>query len=101
LLIGWHPGLHQALQAGRDEGQMDMHEGTVVWFNNAKGYGFLSQESGPDVFVHFSSIQRDGYKSLKEGQRVRYRIGDSQKGPQAEDVVLVDGEPLPESGGEA
>lgn len=70
---------------------MENVQGTVVWFNNAKGFGFLSNESGgPDVFVHFSSIQRDGYKSLKEGERVRYRIGESPKGPQAEDVSVIE-----------
>ncbi len=63
--------------------------GTVAWFNNAKGYGFLTYEGGKDVFVHFSSIQRDGYKSLKEGEPVQFDIITGDKGPQADNVVLV------------
>ena len=63
-----------------------MAEGTVKWFNDAKGYGFIEQEGGPDVFVHFSAIQADGFKSLAEGQRVSFEITDGQKGPQAANV---------------
>ena len=63
--------------------------GTVVWFNNAKGFGFLSHEGGPDVFVHFSSIQTEGYKTLKEGDRVRFNITQAEKGPQADQVVVL------------
>lgn len=62
--------------------------GKVAWFNNAKGYGFLSHEGGKDVFVHFSSIQRDGYKSLKEGEPVQFDIIQGDKGPQADNVTL-------------
>ena len=62
-------------------------KGTVAWFNNAKGYGFLSHEGGADVFVHFSSIQRDGYKSLKEGEAVQFDIIQGGKGPQADQVT--------------
>jgi CspA family cold shock protein len=65
---------------------MSQHEGTVRWFNNAKGYGFLGQDGGPDVFVHFSSIQKDGYKSLKEGELVQYDVIQGEKGPQADQV---------------
>ncbi|MGI4829909.1 MAG: cold-shock protein [Janthinobacterium lividum] len=61
--------------------------GKVAWFNNAKGYGFLSHEGGADVFVHFSSIQRDGYKSLKEGEPVVFDIIQGDKGPQADLVT--------------
>lgn len=64
-------------------------EGTVVWFNNAKGFGFLSHEGGPDVFVHFTSIQSEGYKSLKEGDRVRFGIVQGDKGPQADNVIVL------------
>jgi CspA family cold shock protein len=60
--------------------------GTVKWFNNSKGYGFLTSEDGKDVFVHFSSITADGYKSLEEGQKVEFEITDGEKGPQAKDV---------------
>ena len=60
--------------------------GTVKWFNETKGYGFIAQEDGPDVFVHFSAIQGDGFKTLTEGQKVEFTVTDGQKGPQAENV---------------
>jgi cold shock protein len=60
--------------------------GVVKWFNAEKGYGFISQEGGPDVFVHFSAIQMQGYKSLEEGQRVDFDVTQGQKGPQAANV---------------
>ncbi len=63
--------------------------GTVKWFNNTKGYGFLSQENGADVFVHFSAIQGDGYRSLEEGQRVEFTVEKGQKGLQASQVVVL------------
>lgn len=63
--------------------------GQVKWFNNSKGFGFIEQEGGPDVFVHFSAIKADGFKSLNEGQRVQFTVTDGQKGPQAENVVPV------------
>src|SRR5207253_6900246 len=62
-------------------------QGTVKWFNDAKGYGFISREGGPDVFVHFSAIQGSGFKSLAEGDRVEFEIVQGQKGPQASDVT--------------
>ena len=65
----------------------DVITGTVKWFNDAKGYGFISREGESDVFVHFRSIQMDGRKTLKEGQQVEFTIGDGLKGPQAENVV--------------
>ena len=64
-----------------------MAEGTVKWFNDAKGFGFIEQDNGPDVFIHFSEIQGDGFKSLAEGDRVSFEITDGQKGPQAANVV--------------
>lgn len=64
-----------------------MAQGTVKWFNDAKGYGFIAQEGGPDVFVHFSAIKGEGFKSLKEGERVEFEITDGPKGPQAASVV--------------
>ncbi len=61
--------------------------GTVKWFNEAKGFGFIEQESGPDVFVHFSNIVGDGFKTLAEGQKVEFTVTQGQKGPQAENIV--------------
>ncbi|MCU0625917.1 MAG: cold-shock protein [Gemmatimonadaceae bacterium] len=61
--------------------------GTVKWFNDAKGYGFIAREGGPDVFVHFSAIQSQGFKSLAEGDQVEFEIVQGQKGPQADQVT--------------
>lgn len=63
--------------------------GTVKWFNENKGFGFIEREGGPDVFAHFSAIQSEGYKTLAEGQRVEFIVTDGQKGPQAEGIVAV------------
>lgn len=63
--------------------------GTVKWFNEAKGFGFIEQKSGPDVFAHFSAIAADGFKTLVEGQEVEFTITQGQKGPQAENIVAL------------
>lgn len=63
--------------------------GTVKWFNEAKGFGFIEQESGPDVFAHFSAITGSGFKTLAEGQKVEFSVADSPKGPQAENIVAL------------
>jgi CspA family cold shock protein len=63
--------------------------GTVKWFNNAKGFGFIGREDGPDVFVHYSAISSEGYKSLQEGDQVEFEIVEGQKGPQAGNVMKV------------
>jgi len=67
----------------------ERENGTVKWFSNNKGYGFIEREDGPDVFVHFSAIQSDGYRSLEEGQRVEFTIEDGPKGPQAASLTLL------------
>ncbi len=67
----------------------DLLNGTVKFFNDAKGYGFISQENGPDVFVHFSAINGSGFRTLTEGQRVQFSITQGQKGPQAENVTAL------------
>jgi CspA family cold shock protein len=63
--------------------------GTVKWFNDAKGFGFIEQESGPDVFAHFSAIISEGFKTLVEGQRVQFVVTNGQKGLQAESIVAI------------
>ena len=62
-------------------------KGTVKWFNNAKGFGFIGRDDGPDVFVHYSALIAEGYKSLQEGDNVEFEIVEGQKGPQAANVV--------------
>lgn len=66
-----------------------METGTVKWFNAEKGFGFIEMEGGTDVFVHFSAIQGDGFKSLDEGQRVEFNVTQGNRGPQAENVVKL------------
>jgi CspA family cold shock protein len=63
--------------------------GTVKWFNSGKGYGFIQREEGPDVFVHYTAIQSEGFRTLEEGQQVEFSIVEGPKGPQAADVTLV------------
>ncbi|MCL5043102.1 cold-shock protein [Halopseudomonas salegens] len=67
----------------------DTVTGTVKWFNEAKGFGFIQQASGPDVFAHFSAIMGNGFKTLAEGQQVEFRLTQGQKGPQAENIVAI------------
>ena len=67
----------------------NMSKGTVKWFNNQKGYGFISDEAGNDVFVHYTGLNMEGYKTLEEGQAVEYEITDGEKGPQAVNVVKL------------
>ncbi len=63
--------------------------GTVKWFNGSKGYGFIARDGGDDVFVHFSAIQSDGYRTLEEGQKVEFTVEKGAKGPQASNVTVV------------
>lgn len=67
-----------------------MFEGKVKWFDPKKGYGFIQRDEGDDVFVHFTSIEGDGFRSLVEGQSVTFEIVESEKGPQASNVKLID-----------
>ena len=64
--------------------------GKVKWFNDSKGFGFIEQDNGPDVFVHFSAISGSGFRTLAEGQRVQFSVAQGQKGPQAENVQVVE-----------
>ncbi|MGC1402854.1 MAG: cold shock domain-containing protein [Thermodesulfobacteriota bacterium] len=64
-------------------------KGKVKWFNDAKGFGFIEQEGGSDVFVHYSAIQMDGFKTLKQGQDVEFEVKDGDKGPQASNVMKL------------
>ncbi len=66
-----------------------MNKGTVKWFNNQKGYGFISDEDGNDVFVHYSGLSMDGFKTLEEGQDVEFEVVDGAKGPQATNVARI------------
>ena len=68
---------------------MSTTTGTVKWFNESKGFGFIEQESGPDVFAHYSAISDTGFKTLNEGQKVEFTVTQGPKGPQAENIVTV------------
>ncbi|RMD58089.1 MAG: cold-shock protein [Nitrospirae bacterium] len=67
----------------------ERESGTIKWFDAAKGYGFIVRDSGGDVFVHYSAIRGKGYRTLEEGQRVEFTIVNGEKGPQAQDVVVI------------
>ena len=67
----------------------DKTTGTVKWFNESKGFGFIEQESGPDVFAHYSAIVSSGFKTLAEGQKVEFKVTQGKKGPQAEEIVAI------------
>ena len=71
----------------------EREKGKVKWFNNTKGFGFIEREGAQDIFVHYSAIKSEGYRTLKEGQLVEFSVGQGAKGPQAEDVVPVDSAP--------
>ncbi|MBP6086910.1 MAG: cold-shock protein [Pelolinea sp.] len=67
----------------------EKEQGTVKWFNNTKGYGFIERDSGEDVFVHYTAIASDGYRTLEEGQRVEFVVTQGDKGPQASEVTIL------------
>ena len=78
------------IQKNRKKGvYQTMPQGTVKWFKNEKGFGFIAQDGGPDVFVHHTAIQGEGYKSLNEGDRVEFQVIQGEKGPKAESVVKL------------
>ena len=79
--------LFRGKSARKGGAHVERLKGTVKWFNNAKGYGFLGRDDGPDVFIHYSSITTEGYKSLQEGDKVEFEIVQGQKGPQAANVT--------------
>lgn len=85
-LCGTRPRLEDVARGGNF---VERLKGTVKWFNNAKGYGFIGRADGPDVFVHYSAISSEGYKSLQEGDQVEFEIAEGQKGPQASNVTKV------------
>lgn len=68
---------------------MSTSTGTVKWFNESKGFGFIEQDNGPDVFAHFSAISGSGFRTLQEGQRVQFNVTKGQKGPQADNIVVI------------
>ena len=68
---------------------MSKTQGTVKWFNESKGFGFIERESGPDVFAHFRAITGEGFKTLKEGQKVEFTVTEGAKGPQAADITPI------------
>ena len=70
-------------------GSLVMQQGTVKWFNAKKGYGFISDEAGNEVFVHFSALNMDGFKELKDGEKVEFEVVDGEKGPQAANVTRL------------
>ena len=80
------PAISQVAQGGTQVARL---QGKVKWFNNAKGYGFIGQDGGADVFVHYSAIQGEGFKTLQEGDTVEFDIVQGQKGPQADKVIKV------------
>jgi CspA family cold shock protein len=89
FFIGWLGILRTQKSPAGDKGESKMAQGTVKWFNDSKGFGFIQQDNGPDVFVHFSAITGDGFKSLAEGDRVEFDVVQGQKGPQSSNVRKI------------
>jgi CspA family cold shock protein len=85
----WRYARQKATAQGRGATKLSREQGVVKWFNASKGYGFIQRQSGEDVFVHFSAIQMDGYKTLNEGQMVEFEVKQGPKGYQAENVTAA------------
>jgi CspA family cold shock protein len=83
------PGASEQYFDGKRSKKLSREQGVVKWFNSSKGYGFIQRQSGEDVFVHFSAIQMEGYKTLNEGQAVEFEVKQGPKGYQAENVTAV------------
>ena len=83
------PRQRKALSRNKGKEVSSVARGRVKWFNNSKGYGFIAREDGPDVFVHYSAIRGEGYRSLDEGEEVEFEITEGPKGPQGENVVRL------------
>ena len=81
--------LIKRLSKSRTQRSIEVKEGTVKWFNASKGFGFIEQDNGGDVFVHYSAIKTDGFKTLDEGARVQFEVVDGPKGPAADNVVQL------------
>jgi CspA family cold shock protein len=81
--------IHLSSNSNKRKQKLHMEQGTVKWFNDAKGYGFISRQNGEDVFVHYSAIQSNGFRSLKEGQAVQFNLVKGPKGWQAENVMAL------------
>jgi CspA family cold shock protein len=82
-------GENDAADTGTTRQEQGVAQGTVKWFNADKGFGFIEQDSGPDLFVHYSEIQATGFRSLEEGQRVEYEVTQGHRGPQASAVIAI------------
>jgi CspA family cold shock protein len=88
-MVAWGITKGGSTPSGRERGKRGMAQGTVKWFNDAKGYGFIQVEGGEDVFVHYSAIQAQGFKSLAEGDKVEFEVTKGPKGLQASNVRKV------------
>jgi cold shock protein len=86
---GWARGTIRGRSSAAASLRLTMAQGTVKWFNADKGYGFIAVDGGSDVFVHYSAIEMDGYRTLDEGQRVEFEITQGERGPQAESVRML------------
>lgn len=89
MALGWWVTSHRVGVEFNSESSIAMATGTVKFFNNEKGFGFIAREDGDDVFVHFSNIAGNGFRSLEEGQKVEFEIGPGRKGPEAQNVTVV------------